>query len=1029
MIRYAPYIDGTIPAFTDETGIVVPFTPNKAVGKDAAAGMALKISNLDGNLVGGLTSKFLSNNIANFTLNNSLNLSIGQYYKLQLAYIDTLEFDKTKNLFKKDNITNIILFGLRYNIKDEKFFWPENDYNSDNEENPYYIYYFDSDKTLAKFNYNDCEFAINYENYSFSFIDTSGNTLEIKFNFNESRIQQFDFNYVPEKNELPNGIENELKINDSLFNSYLEKINLKLAFFDSADCGKFIQNHKKYNHSGNIFYLQVTNLDNTENSYYYFEDGNNNEKAIFLNWNNTQIPHHLVLQIKNSDKNYLCQSNDKLTYSTVGITKYIGSRTTLDITNVTSTGLEFNYECDDSTESLDKYELQVCEETKIIEGKGIVRIDDVSPLEHEMVVELKSKNLLDSDIFLSYFDKQEDGSYLSNQYIKVDMYFPLYLPKGTYTFSVTFKNPVSCNYRPGIKYEDGTTYPFPYMESTGEYQYLAHTLTTDKAIQYLYWGNGGPTSNELQFKDFQIEVSTETTAYTPYVDISTVTLKKYGRNLFDTSKLLTEGGWKEENGIYSGKASDLQGKYDVNTNGYMSLEGIENATISFYAHNDDSPLTDKNGLVVFFRYHNKDIGYADVDRRIAVKGPNDIFYKLSSLANEKLEKLCFSYGKYGEDHYLHDIQLEIGAGTEYEPYIEPTIYTADANGVVKGVTNLYPTTTLIADNPNVEISCSYISAPNPIYTQSNGFNKDNKIDFTYPLLNGKNYGIILKGNTINNHNLLDTYYYFKENNIISLPTFKGKDINRYEYGENNFEKDNQYKLIRSLNDSPSFYSIVNNPDNTIEHGKKYYYGLMNDSGDWSLDGENPIITYFEDMFLQDATHTLRIKFNPKVSSFKTNIQESKQETLGGRFPFFFRNGDGYYNEFPISGLVSYHMNDSGKFMNDSKLGLVENSSERSNTNSTGVIEDKVRTTNLTDYNITAERNFKLAVLEWLNNGQPKLFRSPTEGNYVVKLMNISLSPEERLGRMLHTFNATAVECAAADYETLVALNLVRKSEV
>lgn len=112
-------------------------------------------------------------------------------------------------------------------------------------------------------------------------------------------------------------------------------------------------------------------------------------------------------------------------------------------------------------------------------------------------------------------------------------------------------------------------------------------------------------------------------------------------------------------------------------------------------------------------------------------------------------------------------------------------------------------------------------------------------------------------------------------------------------------------------------------------------------------------------------------------------------------------------------------------MNDTQLGLVENSDERSNTNSTGTIEDKVRTTNLTDYNVAAERKFKLAVLEWLNNGKPKLFRSPTEGNYIVRLMNVSLSPEDRLGRMLHTFNATAYECAAATPEELSRLGLMR----
>ena len=67
------------------------------------------------------------------------------------------------------------------------------------------------------------------------------------------------------------------------------------------------------------------------------------------------------------------------------------------------------------------------------------------------------------------------------------------------------------------------------------------------------------------------------------------------------------------------------------------------------------------------------------------------------------------------------------------------------------------------------------------------------------------------------------------------------------------------------------------------------------------------------------------------------------------------------------------------------------------------------------------------VLDWLNNGEPKLFRSPTEGNYIVRLMNISLSPEETLGRMLHSFNSTAYEIANFSYDNLVKYNFAGKS--
>jgi hypothetical protein len=75
-------------------------------------------------------------------------------------------------------------------------------------------------------------------------------------------------------------------------------------------------------------------------------------------------------------------------------------------------------------------------------------------------------------------------------------------------------------------------------------------------------------------------------------------------------------------------------------------------------------------------------------------------------------------------------------------------------------------------------------------------------------------------------------------------------------------------------------------------------------------------------------------------------------------------------------------------------------------------------TSLTPLNFQKEKEFKLEVLEWLNNGKPKLFKSPAEGNYIVRLMNVSLSPNDTLGRMLHTFNSTAYEIAENSYENL-----------
>jgi hypothetical protein len=79
---------------------------------------------------------------------------------------------------------------------------------------------------------------------------------------------------------------------------------------------------------------------------------------------------------------------------------------------------------------------------------------------------------------------------------------------------------------------------------------------------------------------------------------------------------------------------------------------------------------------------------------------------------------------------------------------------------------------------------------------------------------------------------------------------------------------------------------------------------------------------------------------------------------------------------------------------------------------------------ITSEDLYNEREFKLEVLEWLNNGELKIFRSPAEGNYFVRLMNVSLTPTDSLGRMLHTFNCTAYEAYDYTYDNLVNHNFI-----
>lgn len=247
-------------------------------------------------------------------------------------------------------------------------------------------------------------------------------------------------------------------------------------------------------------------------------------------------------------------------------------------------------------------------------------------------------------------------------------------------------------------------------------------------------------------------------------------------------------------------------------------------------------------------------------------------------------------------------------------------------------------------------------------------------------------------------------------------------------------------------------------DLTCEAGYyyKYYIQQYNKHEVFSAPvgvASNPLYVSFDDSFLYDGEKQLKILYNPKVSSFKENILQSKTDTIGSKYPFITRNGIVGYKEFPISGLISFQTDENKKFMpiaDQIRLGIMHDRTFREATPSAGLDREewsqgenskydpvymyqmlhRENDTDLNDININAEREFKLMVLDFLNSKKPKLFRSATEGNYCVYTMNSSLSPNDTLGRMLHTFNTTAYEImpVADFYDGLMGLGFEKLYE-
>lgn len=123
---------------------------------------------------------------------------------------------------------------------------------------------------------------------------------------------------------------------------------------------------------------------------------------------------------------------------------------------------------------------------------------------------VEGKNLLDMDSW-SVFDKQEDGSYLSNEVLRAQQ-FEIDLPINVYTLSYSIKTDASVDsrYRLAVFYEDGTSTVAP-SYSTGEY--ISTSLTTKaKKISYIRFDYNKGASNTY-LKDVMLE---EGTVVTPY---------------------------------------------------------------------------------------------------------------------------------------------------------------------------------------------------------------------------------------------------------------------------------------------------------------------------------------------------------------------------------------------------------------------------------------------------------------------------------------------------------------------------------
>lgn len=232
-------------------------------------------------------------------------------------------------------------------------------------------------------------------------------------------------------------------------------------------------------------------------------------------------------------------------------------------------------------------------------------------------------------------------------------------------------------------------------------------------------------------------------------------------------------------------------------------------------------------------------------------------------------------------------------------------------------------------------------------------------------------------------------------------------------------------------------------DNTVSSLVWYQYSAQfeNSAGAFTpVKNSQVFLPEFYDAILSRGEKQYNIKYNYTVSNMKPVVNRAKIDTLGGRYPKFAENAILNYKQFSIKGMISAEADAYQKFLekkkvysgnlnnyysaykehsgikdlvhNDFQEWIKDTSRDYPQSNMVGDTSYRFLTTTENDW--MWEREFREELVEWLNDGEPKLYRSMPEGSMVVMLTDVNLTPMQGRSRLNWDFTATVYEIAEAD---------------
>lgn len=223
--------------------------------------------------------------------------------------------------------------------------------------------------------------------------------------------------------------------------------------------------------------------------------------------------------------------------------------------------------------------------------------------------------------------------------------------------------------------------------------------------------------------------------------------------------------------------------------------------------------------------------------------------------------------------------------------------------------------------------------------------------------------------------------------------------------------DDIYEIIDVKNKVGDIYFV----DYLINSDELYIYYLQliyMDKTYSSLSQPITAINSYDYTYILGENHEQFIIYSPQISALTLTKHDTFTETLGERYPYFQKIGTANYKTFGLTGNITYLAAEEEK--NSIKEDTVKNIY---GINAPQEIQQLIQQSYGTDVgnnyintiDYFMEKEYRDKIIDFLNNGEIKVIKSPTERLLFTRFTNVNVTPKTELSRAIYDFSINATE--------------------